>query len=204
MNRRHFLIGLPLALSACTAQEVWAPDDVVSRAIYRSDGPSHLTLYTMRNTGSDSGAHTALLIDASQRVIFDPAGTWRQDIMPERNDVLFGASPRMEQIYVSVHARVTYYVTGQRIDVSPQIAEQALNLALAAGPVPAANCTRVTSRLLRQLPGFASIGQTWGPNTLAEDFGKLPGVTTTVYRQDDAADKAVATNAIAATLRAEP
>lgn len=201
MKRRTFLIGLPFGLAACAAQSVWAPDDVVSRAIYRSGGASHLTLYTMRNTQSNSGAHTALLIDASQRVIFDPAGTWRQDIMPERNDVLFGASPRMEQFYVSVHARVTYYVTGQRIDVPPEVAEQALNLALAAGPVPAANCTRVTARLLRQLPGFGGIRQTWGPNTLAEDFGKLPGVITTVHRENDDADKAVATAQFASRLR---
>jgi hypothetical protein len=202
LKRRAFLFGLPLGLSACAAQSVWAPDDVVSRAIYRAEGPRHLTLYTMRNTQSGSGAHTALLIDASQRVIFDPAGTWRQDIMPERNDVLFGASPRMEQVYVSVHARTTYFVTGQRIDVSPQVAEQALNLALAAGPVPAANCTRVTSRMLRQLPGFESIRQTWGPNTLAEDFGRLPGVITTVFREDDDADKSVATARLARQLRA--
>jgi hypothetical protein len=201
LKRRTFLIGLPFGLSACAAQSVWAPDDVVARAIYRSEGPSHLTLFTMRNTESNSGAHTALLIDASQRVIFDPAGTWQQDIMPERNDVLFGASSRMEQVYVSVHARMTYYVTAQRIDVSPQVAEQALNLALAAGPVPAANCTRVTARLLRQLPGFGSIRQTWGPNTLAEDFGKLPGVVTTVYRENDEADKAVATARFTRRLR---
>ena len=201
MDRRRFLIGLPLAVSACGAQEVWAPDDVVSRAIYREPGRSYLTLYTMKNVGSDNGAHTALLINASQRVMFDPAGSWRQEVMPERNDVLFGVTPRLEQLYVSFHARVTYYVIGQSIDVSPEVAERALNLALVSGPVPQAQCARITSRILQQLPGFESIRQSWGPNRVSEDFGQLPGVTTTEYREDDDDDKTLAAAEIAAILR---
>ncbi len=202
MKRRQFLIGLPLALSACTAQEVWDPDDVVARAIYRGTEPKHLTLYTMKTVSSDHGAHSSLLIDASQRVMWDPAGSFKQTRMPERNDVLFGVSPMLEQYYLSYHARATYYVVGQRIEVAPEVAERALILALAAGPVPQANCARETSRLLRQLPGFEGIRQTWFPNKIEEDFGKLPGVWTREYRENDADDKAVAAAQIAAELRA--
>ncbi|WP_342078027.1 hypothetical protein [Yoonia sp. SS1-5] len=201
MQRRQFLIGLPLALSACTAQEVWAPDDVVARAIYRGTGPKSLTLYTMRNVGSDNGAHTALMIDASQRVMWDPAGSWVQSRMPERNDVLFGVTPELERYYVSFHARVTYYVVGQRIEVSPEVAEMALNLSMKAGPVAQANCTRTTSRILRALPGFQSLPQTWFPGTLSDAFGELPGVTTREYRETDADDKRIAAREIAEALK---
>ena len=203
MDRRRFLAGLPLALTACTAPEVWAPDDVVSRAIYREPGRSYLTLYTMKNISNDSGAHSALLINASQRVMFDPAGSWSQDVMPERNDVLFGVSPRLEQYYVSFHARVTFYVVGQSVEVSPEVAEQALNLAMEAGPVAPSSCARVTSWLLRQLPGFENIGPTLFPNSIADDFAELDGVETTVYREDDDDDKSVAAAQIRAALRAE-
>jgi len=201
MDRRSFLIGLPLALSACSAQEVWAPEDVVARAIHREPGRSYLTLYTMRNVGSGNGAHTALLINASQRVLFDPAGSFKQEVMPERNDVLFGVTPRLEKFYVSFHARETYYVVGQTVDVAPEVAEQALNLALVAGPVPQANCARVTSRILRQLPGFEGFRQTWSPTKIEEDFAQLPGVTTEEYREDDADDKTLALEEISAILR---
>ncbi len=201
MNRRGFLVGLPLALSACTAQEVWAPDDVVTRAVHRKPGKKYLTLYTMKNVASDNGAHSALLINASQRVLFDPAGSFKQDVMPERNDVLFGVTPRLENFYVSFHARSTFYVVGQTVEVAPEVAEQALNLALVSGPVAQANCARVTSRILRQLPGFAGIRQTWGPNRILEDFARLPGVTTQEYREDDADDKTLAAAEIAAILR---
>lgn len=203
MDRRTFLIGLPLALSACAVEEVWAPDDVVARATYRGTGPKHLTLYTMLNVRSDSGAHTSLLIDASHRIIFDPAGTFKTPYLPERNDVLFGVSPRLEQYYLSYHARATYYVVGQRIEVAPDVAERALILAFANGAVPQAGCARTTSRLLRQLPGFEGIKQTLFPGKLMDDFAKLPGVETREYRESDAADKSVAAARINAALKAE-
>ncbi len=200
MNRRFFIAGLPMLAASCSAPEVWAPDDAISRYIYREDGPNYLTLYTMKNVGSDNGAHSALLINASQRVIFDPAGSWEQGQMPERNDVLYGASPRLEEYYVSFHARETFYVIGQTVPVSADVAEQALRLAIASGPAPQANCSRFTSRLLRQLPGFEGIGQTWFPNNLADDFGQLPGVETQEFRESDEDDKNVAAAAIAAEL----
>lgn len=203
MDRRRFLIGLPLALSACTGQKVWAPDDLVARSAYRAPGQNYLTLYTMKNIRDDAGAHSALLINASQRVLFDPAGTWSQDVMPERNDVLFGVSPRLEDYYVSFHARVTFYVVGQKVEVTPEVAEQAFNSALKAGPVFQSNCARVTSRILRELPGFESIGSTWFPNSIADDFARLPGVQTREYRENDADDKSIAAAQINAALTAE-
>ncbi|WP_375254037.1 hypothetical protein [Yoonia sp.] len=202
MDRRRFIIGLPLALSACGATEVWAPDDVVSRAIYREPGRKYLTLYTMKKVRDNSGAHTALLINANQRVMFDPAGSWSQDVMPERNDVLFGVSPRLEEYYVSFHARKSFYVIGQNFEVPPEVAEQAFNLSLQAGPVAQANCARVTSKLLRRLPGFGSIGQTWFPNSLQRDFGQLPNVVTQEYREDDDDDKSIAAAQIRTALGA--
>lgn len=204
MDRRRFLIGLPLALSACSAEQVWAPDDVISRAIHREPGRSYITLYTMKRVRSDYGAHSALLINASQRVMFDPAGSFEQNVMPERNDVLFGVTPRLENFYVSFHARSSFYVVGQTVDVSPEVAEQALNLTMVSGPVAQANCARVTSRILRQLPGFEGIRQTWGPGRVSEDFGKLPGVTTLEYREDDADDKTIAAAEISRILRERP
>ena len=202
MDRRLFLIGLPLTLAGCAAQEVWAPDDVVARAMFRDPDNSYLTLFTMKNNGSGNGAHTALLINASQRVIFDPAGSFVQTRMPERNDVLFGVTPELERFYISYHARVTYHVVAQKVSVAPDVAEQALMLALANGPVPQAHCARATSRLLRQLPGFERVRQSWGPNNVSDDFAKLPGVETREYREDDPDDKSVAAARIAAELAA--
>ena len=56
------------------------------------------------------------------------------------------------------------------------MAEQALALAKSYGPVGMAMCTRATSEILRQLPGFEAIGMTWFPEHLSNRFGRLPGV----------------------------
>ena len=203
MRRRSFILGAPLALAACGGGDpVWAPDDVVNAKIFRGSGPKSLTLYTMRNVGTGNGAHSSLLVDASQRVMFDPAGTFGHATIPERNDVLFGMSPRVEDYYVSFHARSSYYVEGQRIVVSDAVAEQALRLVMSHGAVPKAGCARAVSAVLRQLPGFESLRTTYFPNNLRDAFDKLPNVELTEYRENDSDDKSIAARQIGAALTA--
>ena len=203
MHRRAFVLSLSSAgLSACGAQSVWAPTSAIDAVAFFGNGPKSLTLYTMKNVESGNGAHTGLLVNASQRVMFDPAGTFGHPTIPERNDVLFGFSPRVEDYYVSYHARSTFYVIGQKIEVSDQVAEVALGLVMSNGAVSKAMCTRATSSLLSRLPGFESIGTTFFPNNLADDFGRLPNVETREYRENDADDKSIAAAQIDAQIRA--
>ncbi|HMB14274.1 MAG TPA: hypothetical protein VKN37_09715 [Roseovarius sp.] len=169
-------LGAMVFLAGCAAESVWAPDDAVARAAYRHEGPPRLTVYTMINNNSGGGAHTSLMINGSQRVIFDPAGSFKHDTIPERNDVLFGITPPVEDVYTRYHARKTYHVQIQRLDVSPELAERAIQLVKANGPVPSAQCSLATSRILGELfPG--RIRTSWYPRKTAEDFGNIPGVT---------------------------
>jgi len=169
-------LGAMVFLAGCATESVWAPDDAVARAAYRHDGPPRLTVYTMINNNSGGGAHTSLMINGSQRVIFDPAGSFKHDTIPERNDVLFGITPPVEDVYTRYHARKTYHVQIQRLDVSPELAERAIQLVKANGPVPSAQCSLATSRILGELfPG--RIRTSWYPRKTAEDFGNIPGVT---------------------------
>ncbi len=181
-------LALILVLAGCSKPRVYAPDDVVARASYRHPGPPSLTLYTMVNNRTGSGAHSALLINASERVIFDPAGSFYSEATPERHDVLFGITPGMEKAYRSAHARSTYHVVSQTIDVTPEQAQIAYQLALQAGPVMDALCTSSLSELLSQVPGFESIRRVMYPNKLMAQFEQIPGVTTTRYYEDDDPD----------------
>jgi hypothetical protein len=181
MPRRAFLAGLSLvALAGCgtDATWVWAPDDAVALARYAAPGPTSLALVTVRNEGTGNGAHTALLISASERVLFDPYGGWTDPFVPERNDVLFGFSPEVEERYLGYQAQDGYYYVRQEVVVPPEVAEQALVLAKGYGAVGMAMCTRATSDILRQLPGFEAIGLTWFPERLSRQFARLPGVST--------------------------
>ncbi|MFP7569219.1 hypothetical protein [Marivita sp. S2033] len=184
-----------LALAGCGAGADMRPDasrEVISSASYRHAGPPALTLFTMINNRSGAGAHTSLMINGSQRVIFDPAGTVRLSAVPERDDVLYGVTPGVADFYARAHARKTYRVVIQRVEVSPEVAERALRLAIANGPVGSAQCALSTAAILRKLPGFESVGSTWFPKTLMDDFGALPGVQTSTIVENDDDDKSVA------------
>lgn len=175
---------LPLILSACAAERTWAPDDAVARAVYRHDAPPSLTLVTVLATRDGSGAHTALLVNApTQRVLFDPAGSFRTDILPERNDVVFGMTPAALDVYVDYHARVTFDVVLQDIPVSPEVAARALALVQAHGPAPQATCANATSGILRQVGLDAPA--TWFPRRLMTWADGQPGVTRRVIQDDD-------------------
>lgn len=198
MLRRTFLASAPLALAACGSGEaIWAPDDQVRAAFSPGTQPPSITLYTMLNVGSDNGAHSAILVNASQRVMFDPAGTFKHPSIPERNDVLFGMNRQVEAYYVSYHARETFYVEGLEFQVTADVAERALALVMAAGPVPKANCTRSVSTLLGQLPGFENTTVTWFPNKLHDQLKTRADAKLTVYRENDADDKSGALQQLA-------
>lgn len=174
-----------MALTGCAAERVWAPDEAVARAAYRHDGPPRLTLFTMLNNRTGAGAHTSLMVNAAQRVAFDPAGSFRHDTIPERNDVLYGITPQVADVYTRYHARKTFHVKIQTLDVPPELAQRALAAVQSYGPVPQAQCARATSSVLATLfPG--GVSPTWSPKRLAEEFGALPGVTEReLYEYDD-------------------
>lgn len=181
------LLAATVAGCAGSGRPQAEPGEIVSRS-YRDPGPSTLTLYTMINTRTGSGAHTSLMIGGSERVIFDPAGSFRADVVPIKDDVLYGITPAVEQAYRSSHARETHYARIQTIQVTPQQAEIALQLAKQTGPVAGAFCANSTSRLLQQVPGFEQIDVTFYPVKLSDQFGQIPGVVTEDYRENDDAD----------------
>jgi hypothetical protein len=172
-----------LGLTAC-AEPTWAPQADVDAARFVAGPPTSITLYTVMNKRSGSGAHSAILVNASERVIFDPAGTWRHPRVPERNDVHFGMTDKAIAFYIDYHARETFDVIEQTVLVSPEVAELVLQEVKAYGAVPKAMCTTATSSVLRAA-GFQSLPSTMFPKQLSKPFGELPGVSTRVITDDD-------------------
>jgi hypothetical protein len=108
---------------------------LVKEVQYRHDGPPAITLFTMVNNKTNAGAHSSLLINASPRVIFDPSGTLKHDILIEQGEVLFGITPKVADFYTRAHARSMVHVVLQRNEVSEDMAEMALKLAIGNGAV---------------------------------------------------------------------
>lgn len=185
MLRLGLCLAALLGLAACGAEPKWAPEEQVQAARFVADEPPHVTLYTVVNKSSGAGAHSAILVNGSERVIFDPAGTWHHPRLPERNDVHFGMTDKALAFYIDYHARKTYDVIEQRVEVSPEVAELVMRRVKDYGAVPKAMCTQATSSVLRGVPGFQSMPSTWYPKRLADAFGELPGVSTRRITDDD-------------------
>ena len=180
-------LGLALLVAACGgADNKFAPEDQVQAARYVHDGPTAITLYTVL-TKSGGGAHSGLLINtASQRVMFDPAGSWHHPKLPERHDMHFGMTPKMVDFYIDYHARETYDVVEQTVLVSPQVAAMVYQRAAANGATPKALCAHDISRILAGVPGFETVKPTWFPTQIMKAFDQIPGVQKRVITDDDA------------------
>jgi len=74
---------------------------------------------------------------------------------------------------------------------------------MANGATPKAACTRHTSRLLGQLPGFTHIRSAFFPNNLSDQFAQVPGVRSREYYESDSDDKSIAAAEIDAVLQAQ-
>lgn len=183
-------LGLVLLIAGCTAvsRPFDASPEQVAAAAYKADGPPKITVFTMVNNRSMTGGHTAIMVSGSQRVIYDPAGSFKHFDIPKRGDVLYGVTPAWLQSYKSAHARSTYHVVSQEFTVTPQQAETALALVQARGAVPGSMCTNATSGVLRQVPGFEDVNQTWFPIRLMDQLAQRPDVVTDRYYENDEGD----------------
>lgn len=178
MLRIAFCLVALLGLTACGGYTRASSDAEVAAISYVEGPPHYVTLYTVINNRSGSGAHSAVLVNASERVMFDPAGSWHHPRLPERDEVHYGMTDKAVDYYIDYHARATYDVIEQKIYVSPEVAELLLQKMKTYGPVAKSMCTTATSAVLSELPGFEAVSGTWFPKVLSKDFAKLPGVIT--------------------------
>lgn len=177
LTRVLALMALALLAACSTKPAVWAPEEDVIAARYQHPGPAEITLFNVISNDSGRGEHAALMIAApSQRVLFDPAGTWTHPASPERHDVHYGFDAAQLFRYTYYHARRTHHVRIQTLAVSPETAEFILRLAERAGPVPDAFCAKSIVAILRQVPQFGWLQDGFQPNRLSDQFATIPGV----------------------------
>ncbi|MDG1432211.1 MAG: hypothetical protein P8L68_10105 [Paracoccaceae bacterium] len=186
MNRFALILVATLALAGCSAEPIWAPDDAVAQAAYQHDGPSSITVYTIVKNSTGKGAHSGLLINGHQRVLFDPAGTFSVNVVPERNDVHYGITEQIRGFYELFHARESYHTVAQEVLVSPEIANLAIQKVEAYGAVSKMMCTVAVTDILSEIPGFEHIENSMYPERLREAIATMDGVTErSVYDWDD-------------------
>lgn len=174
MRRLVLFLVCALGLAGCAGERIYAPDEAVQAARYVDPGEPSVTLFTVLAKRDGSGAHSGMMINGSERVLFDPAGSWTHPRAPERNDVFFGMTPRMVDFYIDYHARETFDIVVQTVPVSRATADALIARALAHGAAPPAHCTIANSAVLRSVPEFAGMPSTWYPKKLSQAFASLP------------------------------
>ena len=173
----------------CATKEIsWAPSDKVLLAKYKNNEPSSVTLLTMINNHTGVGGHSALLINATERLLFDPAGTFVHPQIPERHDVLFGINDAAFERYVDYHARPSIHVVIQKLEVDLKLAEDISKEVQTYGPVQNMMCSFAISEILSKHNRFKDLPKTLFPKNTMENFAKLDATETTIiydYIEDD-------------------
>lgn len=186
MSFRLLSIGLisAVVLAGCANHEV-APLEAVASARYVSSDAPSVSLITMINTRSESGEHSALLINGSEQVLYDPAGTFRHSRVPRREDMNYGMTPDLVSYYNSYHARFGFYVKVQTVEISMDLANALIARAQAEGAVGKLSCAHATSNILNDFEMFSHINTTYFPNRVMTLFDRLEDVDTLIVAEDD-------------------
>lgn len=187
------LVALLLAvtLSGCEVYTAATPDEI-ARARYVSPEPPSVTLLSMVNSKSGRSAHSGLLINGSQQVLYDPAGTFTHPDLRRAGDIHYGMSPRFIDYYERYHARFDYFVETQRVPVTREAADQIIANAQARGGSFKLECALTAAAVLQPVAPFDQyVRTTLFPEALRQDFARIPGVKTRyVYESDVGQNKA--------------
>ena len=100
-----------------------------------------------------------LLINGSQQVLYDPAGTFTHPDLPRRGDIHYGMTPRFVDYYERYHARFDYFVEAQKVPVSRAAADQLIANAQAQGQAMKMTCALDVADVLQPVPPFQDVPQ---------------------------------------------
>jgi hypothetical protein len=184
MRRAILLLGAALALGGCETYRPASPDAVAS-ARYVSDAPPSVTLISMVNSRTGRSAHSALLINGSQQVLYDPAGTFTHPDLPRRDDIHYGMTPRYVDYYERYHARFSHFVEAHQVPISRAQADRLIANAQAEGKTLKAHCALAAADVLRPVPPFEGVTRSYFPEGLRADFAAMPGVRTRYVNEVD-------------------
>jgi hypothetical protein len=175
MRSALLALAAVLALAGCEFYTPATPDEI-ARARFVSDEPPSITLMSMVNARSGRSAHAGMLINGSEQVLFDPAGTFTHPSLPRKGDIHYGMTPRFVDYYERYHARFDYFVEAQTVPVTRAEADQIIANAQGHGKSMKMTCALAMAEVMRPVPRFADAPADVYPEGLRAYFAALPGV----------------------------
>lgn len=137
-------------------------------ARYVSHTPPEIALFTV--ILGKRGVHSALMVNGDHRIVYDPAGGWRDHDGLSDGDMRYAMSPQRLAQYLAYNTRRGRQVIIHRRAVPVEVANQAIELMESRRPFPSGFCALATGRVLARLPGLDVLPETFGPIRLMRAF----------------------------------
>lgn len=190
LSRAAAALAAAALLAGC---EVYTPADpeAIARARYVSPEPPSITLLSMVDVASGRSAHSALLINGSQQVLYDPAGTFTHPDLPRAGDIHYGMTPRFLDYYERYHARFSHFVEAQKVEVDRATADAVMARAEAEGKTLKMLCAGSVTGALQGIPPFDKVRRTLLPESIRADFARIPGVEDSYVYENDSGQNRV-------------
>lgn len=184
MRRALIALLAALALAGCEIYTPATPEAILAAGYVNPEPPS-VTLMSMVNESSGRSEHAGLLINGSQQVLYDPAGTFTHPDLPRAGDIHYGMTPRYVDYYERYHARFGYFVEVDKVPLTRAQADQLIANAQSEGQQMKMMCSLAAADVLRPVGPFEGVTKSVFPEALRKDFEQLPGVATTYVYEND-------------------
>ncbi len=140
------------------------------------NAPPSTTLVLAEHKGGSGAVHAALIVTGSERLIYDPSGSFTHPDTRRYGDVVYGASDEIVELFALHNADRNHDAVMRTIALESDEAEILLNSARTHGGAMPGFCAKSVASVLRSVPRFASMRDTFWPSNVQQDFENVSPV----------------------------
>ncbi len=140
------------------------------------NAPPSTTLVLAEHKGGSGAVHAALIVTGSERLIYDPSGSFTHPDTRRYGDVVYGASDDIVELFALHNADKNHDAVMRTIALQPEEAETMLDAARTHGGAMPGFCAKSVASVLRSVPRFASMRDTFWPSNVQQDFESIAPV----------------------------
>lgn len=168
---------LAISLSGCAGTLYSSPPDVAKRDRHSPEAAPEIALVTVMHKPTRFMWHSALLITADERILYESGGYWIDPENRRLGDVHYNMNDARLRDYVARRGNPKVWeITLHRVAVPKEVAQEAKHRAETNQLVLGGFCAVGVAELLKGLPGFDHIGPVLLPHDLVPRFAEIPGV----------------------------
>lgn len=168
---------IALSLSGCAGMMYSSPPEIAQRDRYSPQAEPEISLLTITHKPTSFMWHSALLITADERILYESGGYWKDPEDRRLADVHYNLTDERLRDYIARRGDPdVWQITLHRVEVSEDIALEAKRRAQTNQLVLGGFCAMGVAEVLKGLPGFDHLGPVFLPHDLVPVFEEIPDV----------------------------